>query len=101
MQTVAMSGWRTAVLTALALAAFAGNSLLCRAALRDTPMDAATFTAIRIASGAVALWLIVRCRAPSAARAGRWSAALALFIACWRIYQQQRSQRSDAVAGPS
>lgn len=80
MQTGAMSGWRTAALTALALAAFAGNSLLCRAALRDTPMDAATFTAIRIASGAVALWLIVRFRAPSAARAGSWSAALALFI---------------------
>lgn len=80
MQTGAMSGWRTAALTALALAAFAGNSLLCRAALRDTPMDAATFTAIRIASGAVALWLIVRCRASSTARAGSWSAALALFV---------------------
>jgi drug/metabolite transporter (DMT)-like permease len=74
-----MSTWRTAALTALALAAFAGNSLLCRAALRDTPIDAATFTAIRIASGAVALWLIVRFRAPSPARAGSWPSALALF----------------------
>jgi len=74
-----MSPWRTAVLTALALAAFAGNSLLCRAALRDTPIDAASFTAIRIASGAIALWLIVRLRASSPARAGSWPSALALF----------------------
>jgi len=75
-----MSRWRTAVLTALAMAAFAGNSLLCRAALRDTSIDAATFTAFRIASGAVALWLIVRFRAPSVARAGSWLSALALFV---------------------
>jgi len=74
-----MSPWRTAVLTALALAAFAGNSLLCRAALRDTPIDAASFTAIRIASGAIALWLIVRLRASPKARAGSWPSALALF----------------------
>jgi len=74
-----MSPWRTVVLTTLALAAFAGNSLLCRAALRDTPIDAASFTAIRIASGAIALWLIVRARASSKARAGDWPSALALF----------------------
>jgi len=74
-----MSPWRTAVLTALALAAFAGNSLLCRAALRDTPIDAASFTAVRIASGAIALWLIVRLRASPQARAGSWPSALALF----------------------
>jgi len=74
-----MSPWRTVVLTTLALAAFAGNSLLCRAALRDTPIDAASFTAIRIASGAIALWLIVRARASSRARAGNWPSALALF----------------------
>jgi len=74
-----MSPWRTAALTALALAAFAGNSLLCRAALRDTTIDAATFTTIRIASGALALWLIVRLRASEKARAGSWPSALALF----------------------
>ncbi|MEO5719138.1 MAG: EamA family transporter, partial [Chthoniobacterales bacterium] len=34
--------------------AFAGNSLLCRAALKHLAVDAATFTFIRIASGAVA-----------------------------------------------
>lgn len=71
---------RIAVLTALALLAFAGNSLLARVALRDTPIDAASFTAIRIASGALALWLIVRLRCPdSGARAGSWASAAALF----------------------
>jgi len=74
-----MSPWRTVLLTALALAAFAGNSPLCRAALRDTQIDAASFTAIRIASGAIALWLIVRLRASPKARAGSWPSALALF----------------------
>jgi len=74
-----MSPARTALLTALALAAFAGNSLLCRAALRDTPIDAASFTAIRIASGALVLWLIVRLRSARPVRAGSWPSALALF----------------------
>jgi len=40
---------RIVLLTALAMLAFAGNSLLCRIALRDTAIDAASFTAIRIA----------------------------------------------------
>ncbi len=40
--------------------AFAGNSVLCRIALRETDIDAASFTTIRLASGAVVLWLIVR-----------------------------------------
>ena len=40
--------------------AFAGNSLLCRMALKHTTIDPATFTLIRVLSGAVALWLIVR-----------------------------------------
>lgn len=42
--------------------AFASNSLLCRAALRDTAIDAASFTFIRIFAGAVALWLIMTLR---------------------------------------
>ena len=48
--------------------AFASNSLLCRAALRDTGIDAASFTFIRILSGALVLWLIIvmrRIRFPS------------------------------------
>ena len=42
--------------------AFASNSLLCRAALKQTRIDAASFTFIRIASGAAALWLIMKMR---------------------------------------
>lgn len=47
------------LLTALALFAFAGNSLLCRLALKDTQIDALSFNTIRIMSGALTLWLIV------------------------------------------
>ena len=71
---------RIFVLTTLAMVAFAGNSLLCRAALRDTAIDAATFTSIRVLSGALALALIVRFRAGRAeGPAGSWPSAAALF----------------------
>lgn len=66
-------------LTALALIAFAGNSLLCRVALAHTGIDAASFTSIRLASGALVLWLIVRVKDQRAASAGSWRSALALF----------------------
>ena len=39
-----MSQLRIASLTVVALLAFAGNSLLCRAALGGTAIDAASFT---------------------------------------------------------
>ncbi|MBK7934994.1 MAG: DMT family transporter [Acidobacteria bacterium] len=44
--------------TAFALVAFAFNSILCRLALRGEEADAAGFTAVRLASGAVALVVI-------------------------------------------
>ena len=44
---------RVFILTLLAMIAFAGNSLLCRQALKRTTIDAASFTFIRILSGAV------------------------------------------------
>lgn len=73
-------GTRTLILTALAMLAFAGNSLLCRVALKATAIDPASFTSIRLASGALALWLIVRLRADaSTPPAGSWRSALALF----------------------
>jgi drug/metabolite transporter (DMT)-like permease len=94
---------RLFTLTLVAMVAFATNSLLCRAALRDTAIDAASFTFIRIFAGAVALWLIVRSRSvvatayhrrndSSAARLdsaqdrrraplqGDWISAFALFV---------------------
>jgi drug/metabolite transporter (DMT)-like permease len=61
-------------LTIFALVGFAANSLLCRAALGAGSIDAASFTAIRIASGALILILLSRGK-----RAGSWTGALALF----------------------
>lgn len=61
------------------MTAFAGNSLLCRLALKQTSIDAATFTFIRIVSGAIALRLIVRMRGRSLQKAGSWFSALTLF----------------------
>jgi drug/metabolite transporter (DMT)-like permease len=70
---------RVFILTLLAMIAFAGNSLLCRQALKRTTIDAASFTLIRILSGAVALWLIVTIRKGTSQKAGSWASALALF----------------------
>jgi drug/metabolite transporter (DMT)-like permease len=70
---------RVFTLTLLAMIAFAGNSLLCRQALKQTTIDAASFTFIRILSGAVALWLVVMLRRGTRPKAGNWASALALF----------------------
>jgi drug/metabolite transporter (DMT)-like permease len=70
---------RVFILTLLTMIAFAGNSLLCRLALKRTAIDAASFTFIRILSGAVALWLVVTIRNKSSQKAGSWASALALF----------------------
>ena len=77
--------------------AFAGNSLLCRIALKQTGIDAASFTSLRLTSGAVVLALLVFWRGRSNQRLGRlggtgpaaplrpwqagsWLSALALFV---------------------
>ena len=66
---------RTALLTGAAMVAFALNSILCRAALRPggdgDSIDPASFAAIRIAAGAVALapFLLRARRAGAASRA--------------------------------
>ncbi len=70
---------RLVVLVLLALAAFAGNSLLCRAALARTHIDAASFTTLRMLSGALMLWLLVRLRTRPQPGSGNWRSALALF----------------------
>lgn len=66
-------------LTSLSLVAFAGNSLLCRAALQHTPIDAASFTTIRLISGALVLWALVQLTRREATGRGSWPSALALF----------------------
>jgi drug/metabolite transporter (DMT)-like permease len=49
---------RTVLYTALALVAFAANSVLCRIALRHDTIDAATFSTVRLTAGAVTLLLL-------------------------------------------
>jgi drug/metabolite transporter (DMT)-like permease len=78
----------TLALTLATMVAFAGNSLLCRAALGRTGIDPASFTALRLGSGALASWLLVqgvappgaRFRRPRAPAAGSWVSAACLFI---------------------
>ncbi|MBS0220196.1 MAG: DMT family transporter [Proteobacteria bacterium] len=70
---------RIASLTVLAMLAFAGNSLLCRIALRDTAIDAASFTSIRLVSGAVLLAVLMIGRGKRPWAGGTWRAAAMLF----------------------
>jgi drug/metabolite transporter (DMT)-like permease len=76
---------RILILTLAAMIAFASNSLLCRAALKQASIDAASFTFIRIVSGAVVLWLVLNLRrmtrtTPSVGLGGNWISALALLL---------------------
>ena len=69
----------TVILAALAIMAFAGNSLLARAALADGQIGPGSFTAVRLAAGAVVLlpWLL-----RGAGERPSWRGALALFVYC-------------------
>lgn len=65
--------------------AFASNSLLCRAALKQTSIDAASFTFVRVFSGAVVLCLLMNLRrmtqtTQSIGIGGNWISALALLL---------------------
>jgi drug/metabolite transporter (DMT)-like permease len=66
----------------MALVAFAGNSVLCRLALGSGAIDAASFTTVRLLSGALTLWLLLSLRRSAAlppAR-GSWVSAAMLFL---------------------
>jgi len=69
-------------LTVAALIGFAANSLLTRSALAGLRIDAATFTAVRLGSGALMLWLLVAARGERSSGglpgAGSWISAMAL-----------------------
>jgi drug/metabolite transporter (DMT)-like permease len=69
---------KIALLTIFAMLAFAANSLLCRLALGQQLIDAASFTAVRVMSGAVTLGLIMlpRWLAKGRAKVDRRSAAM-------------------------
>ncbi len=78
--------FKTILLTVLALLAFAGNSVLCRLALNDNIIDAASFTSIRLFSGAIFLLLLISINVHKSPqkiiniKAGSWLSALFLFI---------------------
>jgi drug/metabolite transporter (DMT)-like permease len=71
-------GLRTALLTFFAMLAFASNSLLCRVALTETSIDAASFTSLRLASGALILLVILRLRRVGVTSGGSWPMAAML-----------------------
>lgn len=73
---------KTTLLTIFALLAFAGNSILCRYALKDEIIDASSFTAIRLASGTFFLivLLLFKAKGQFDYKAGSWSSSLFLFI---------------------
>lgn len=78
-----MSSMRIIVLTTLAMLAFASNSVLVRMALQYTTIDAASFTTIRLVSGALVLLLVARIANKSTntnTNSGSWWSAVVLFV---------------------
>ena len=77
-----MYSLKTATYTSLALVAFAGNSVLCRLALGENSIDAASFTTIRLLAGIITLMAIVMLRRGNRepGSKGSWSAAAMLFL---------------------
>jgi len=73
--------FRIALWTALALLAFAANSILCRLALSHGLIDPASFTTVRLVAGAVTLALLARIASTTRTPADpSWSAAALLFL---------------------
>lgn len=71
-----ISGARTAAITCAALAAFAANSILCRLALGGAAIDAASFSTIRLLSGAATLLLLLFSTGRGlSGRRGSWTSA--------------------------
>ncbi len=79
MQTISL---KIVAASTLALVAFAGNSVLCRLALGEGQIDAASFTVIRLLSGALvlALILIASGKGRTTTSKGSWLSALMLFL---------------------
>src|SRR5215472_13766291 len=75
-------GTTTAALTVLALIAFAANSLFCRLALAERIIDPASYTAVRLITGAVALRIIaiLRLNGSFGKSRGSWISAAMLFL---------------------
>lgn len=73
------TGREIALLTALAMLCFAGNSLLCRLALRGGAIDAPSFTAVRLGSAALVMGVLARLGGQGRPHGGSWTSAVVLF----------------------
>ena len=73
---------KTVSLVTFALLAFAGNSVLCRIALKGDAIDAASFTSIRLFSGIIFLIILVSLKNKNAVnfKKGNWLTAGFLFL---------------------
>jgi len=89
---------RLIFLTTLTMIAFAANSVLCRMALKETGVDAASFTSLRLLSGAAMLWLLMRWQQQAPLQHGNWRSALALFIYAVALSFAYRSINTGAGA---
>ncbi|MDQ6957195.1 MAG: DMT family transporter [Mariprofundaceae bacterium] len=82
---IKQSIFKTSLFTIVALIAFAANSVLCRLALDVYQMDAGGFTTLRLLSGAIILWALVRTQhqqnsQPRFNFTTNWFSAFMLFI---------------------
>ncbi|TGM52483.1 DMT family transporter [Leptospira vanthielii] len=75
-----MTKIRIILLTSFSLVAFAANSIFCRLALKGTNIDAATFTSIRLFSGAIALSFLTYATQKKMIISGNWISAFMLFL---------------------
>jgi drug/metabolite transporter (DMT)-like permease len=71
---------RLPILVLLTLVSFAGNSLLCRLALRTNSIDPGFFTLLRVLSGVIVLSLIMAIRYRKFEMGGTWKSGIALFV---------------------
>lgn len=80
--TAKTANLQVVALTTLALVAFAGNSVLCRIALKEGSIDAASFSSVRLVSGAIALLVILYAtnRGTRPVSYGSWMSATMLFL---------------------
>ena len=93
------AGARTAVFTTAAMIGFAANSLLCRAALRGGAIDAASFTAIRLVTGASVLFAIVAARRAATEIRGASTNLSALALAGYAVAFSYAYLRIGAAVG--
>ena len=90
---------RTILLTAIAMVAFAANSLLCRMAIGPGSIDAISFTALRTVSGAAVLAVLVLPRWHREGRAAGFSWPMALALFAYMIFFSLAYQSLTAATG--